>query len=106
MSKYLISVYYTADGAMGLRKDGGTKRREAVRKAVASVGGKLDSLYFCLGDMDAILIVDLPDAVAVASLSLAVSATGAVRLVSTPLLTPEDMDKASKKKTVYKAPGK
>jgi len=106
MSKYLISVFYTAEGAMGLRKDGGTKRREVVRKALASVGGKLESFYFCLGDQDAVVIADLPDPVAAASLSVAISATGAVRLVTTPLLTPEDMDKAAGKKTAYKAPGK
>ena len=52
-----------------------------------------------------VLIVDLPDTVAVAALSLAVNSTGGVRLTTTPLITPEEMDKASGKKTAYKGPG-
>jgi uncharacterized protein with GYD domain len=105
MSKYLITVSYTPDGAKGLRKDGGTKRRQVVGKAIASVGGTLESFYYCLGEHDAILIVDMPDVVAVAALSLAVSSTGSVQLATTPLLTPEEIDRACAKRTAYKAPG-
>ena len=39
------------------------------------------------------------------AISLAVNATGAVRLATTPLITPEEMDAASKKTVDYKAPG-
>jgi uncharacterized protein with GYD domain len=105
MAKYLVSVSYTAEGAKGLRKDGGTKRRDVVRKAVESLGGKLESFYFSFGERDAIVIADLPDSIAAAALSLAVSATGSVRLATSPLLTPEDIDRACDKKTAYKAPG-
>ncbi len=105
MAKFMILVSYTAAGAKGLRKDGGTKRRHVVRKAVESVGGKLESFYYCLGKYDAVVIADAPDATAVAGLSVAISATGGVRLTSVPLLTPEEMDHASEKKTAYKAPG-
>ncbi len=41
MAKFMILVSYRAAGAKGLRKDGGTKRRHVVRKAIESVGGKL-----------------------------------------------------------------
>lgn len=105
MPKFLVSVSYSAEGAKGLRKDGGTKRRHAATKAVESVGGKIESMYFCFGDQDAVIIADLPDAASAAAVSLAVSATGAARLTTTPLITPEEMDKAAGKKTAYKAPG-
>jgi uncharacterized protein with GYD domain len=105
MAKYLVSVSYTAEGAKGLRKDGGTKRRDVVRKAVESLGGKLESFYFSFGERDVIIIADLPDSIAAAALSLAVSATGSVRLATSPLLTAEDIDRACDKKTAYKAPG-
>jgi uncharacterized protein with GYD domain len=105
MAKFFISVTYSAEGAKGLRKDGGTKRRHVVKKAIESLGGTLESFYYCLGDFDAILIVELPDSVAAAAMSLAVTSTGAVHLSTYPLLTPEEIDKATAKKTAYKAPG-
>ena len=69
MPKYLVSITYTAEGAKGLRKDGGTKRRTVAAKAIESLGGKLESLYFCFGSHDAIVIADLPDAASAAGLS-------------------------------------
>ena len=105
MPKFLVTVSYTSDGATGLRKDGGTKRREAAGRAIESVGGKLESMYFCFGEHDAILIADMPDAVAAAALSVAVSSAGSARLVTTPLLTPEEIDHATSKKTAYQPPG-
>jgi uncharacterized protein with GYD domain len=105
MPKYLVTVSYTADGATGLRKDGGTKRRQAVSHALESLGGKLESMYFCLGDSDCIVIADLPDAISAAGLSIAVSSTGTARLSTTLLLTAEELDHATSKKTAYTAPG-
>jgi uncharacterized protein with GYD domain len=105
MPKYLVSITYTAEGAKGLRKDGGTKRRSVAAKAIESLGGKLESLYFCFGSHDAIVIADLPDAASAAGLCLAIAATGSVRPTTTVLITPEEMDHAAGKKTAYKAPG-
>jgi uncharacterized protein with GYD domain len=105
MAKYLVTVSYSAEGAKGLRKEGGTKRRKVATKAVESLGGKVEAFYFCFGAEDAIVIADMPDNVAMAALSVAISATGGAHLMTTPLLTPEDMDKACGKKTAYKAPG-
>src|SRR6185436_4744262 len=105
MPKYLVSVSYTAEGAKGVRKDGGTKRRHVASKAVEGVGGKVEAFYFALGEHDVFLIADMPDNIAVAALSLAVSATGGARVRTTALMTAEEMDHASQKKTPYKAPG-
>ena len=96
---------YSADGAKGLRKDGGSKRVSVVTRAAASVGAQVESFYFSFGAYDAVLVVDAPDSASVAALSLAVTASGAGHLVTTPLLTPDEMDHASGKKTAYKAPG-
>jgi uncharacterized protein with GYD domain len=105
MAKFLVQVSYSADGAKGLRKDGGTKRVKVVTKAVESIGGTVESFYFSFGTYDAVLVVESPDSASVAALSLAVTASGAGHLVTTPLLTPDEMDHASGKKTAYKAPG-
>jgi len=52
-----------------------------------------------------VIIADLPDATSGVALSLTVNATGAVRLTTIPLITPEEIDAASKKTIEYKAPG-
>ena len=105
MAKYLIKASYNADGARGLMKEGGSKRRTAVQALVESLGGKLDAFYYAYGADDAIIIADIPDAASGLAISLAVNASGAVRLTTTPLITPEEVDAASKKTVNYRAPG-
>ncbi len=105
MPKYLIEASYTTDGVKGLIKEGGSKRREAVEQLLRSVGGKLEVLYFAFGQTDAFAIVDLPDNVSVAAASLAVNAAGLVQVRTTVLLTPEEMDQATKKSVSLRAPG-
>ena len=105
MAKYLLVASYTAEGAKGLLKDGGTKRRQAAEAAVKSVGGKLEAFYFAFGETDAYVIVDAPDHASVAAMSLTIAGTGAVRTRTVVLLTPEELDQASKKSTTYAAPG-
>ncbi len=105
MPKYLITASYTTEGLKGLLKGGGSARRTAVQKAADSLGGKLETLYFAFGDHDVIAIADLPDNGTAAAFSLTVNATGAVRTTTTPLLTPEEIDAASKKSVSYRAPG-
>jgi uncharacterized protein with GYD domain len=105
MPKYLVMASYTAEGAKGVLKDGGTKRRQAAEAAIKSAGGKLEGFYFAFGESDAIVIVDAPDHATIASASLAISASGAVRTKTVVLLTPEEIDQAAKKSTSYKAPG-
>ena len=63
-------------------------------------------MYFALGEIDCFVIVDLPDNVSAAALSLAVNESGLIASKAIVLLTPEDMDKASKKKVHFRAPGK
>ena len=88
MPKYLLQVNYTPEGARGLHKDGGVKRREAAAFAAQSVGGSLEAFYFSFGSQDAVCICEMPDAVSMAALSLAVTGTGAAETVTTTLLLP------------------
>ena len=105
MAKYLVKATYTADGAKGLIKDGGSARRAAVQKMVDSLGAKVESFYYAYGPDDAYLVVDVPDQSTAVAMSLAVNASGAVRLSLVPLLTPEEIDAACKKTPAYRAPG-
>jgi uncharacterized protein with GYD domain len=105
MPKFLIKASYNPDGVRGLIKEGGSKRRAVVQKLIEGMGGKLEAFYYAYGADDAVIIADLPDAASGVALSLTVNATGAVRLATTPLITPEEIDAASKKTVEYKAPG-
>jgi uncharacterized protein with GYD domain len=104
--KYLIQAHYVGEGAKGLLKEGGTKRRVAAEAAVKSVGGTLEAFYYAFGDTDAYAIMDVPDNISMSALALTINASGAVTVRTTVLLTPEDVDKAVQKATSYRAPGK
>jgi uncharacterized protein with GYD domain len=106
MPKYMIQASYTAEGTQGVMAKGGTSRRASAEEAIKSVGGSLESFYFAFGDHDAYLIMDLPDNASAASLALAVNGAGFVRSRTIVLLTPEEMDRATKKKAKYRVPGK
>ncbi len=105
MPKFLIEANYVDEGVKGLLKEGGTSRRAAVDKALASVGGKVESFYYAFGDTDAFVTVEVPDNISAAAVALTVAASGAVRLKTTVLLTPEEVDQATKKSPAYRAPG-
>jgi len=106
MPKYMIQASYTAVGTKGLMKEGGSKRRATVEANVKAAGGAVEAFYFAFGEADAFVIVDLPDNASAAALSMAVNASGAVTLKTQVLMTPEEVDKATKKSVRYRAPGK
>ena len=105
MPHYLWSGSYTVEGTKGLMKDGGTKRRDVVAQLVSQAGGKLHAFYFAFGEADIYGIAEFPDAATAAAVSMAVNSSGAVSLRSVQLVTPEELDAASKKKIGYRAPG-
>jgi uncharacterized protein with GYD domain len=105
MPKFLIKANYTAEGMKGLQKDKASGREKAVAAACKAVGGKLDALYYALGDDDVFVVVDVPSHVQVASLCVAVGASGMVHTRTVPLLTVAEMDKALGEDTKYRPPG-
>ncbi|TMJ02987.1 MAG: GYD domain-containing protein [Bacillati bacterium ANGP1] len=106
MPKYFFQGSYSVEGIRGLQKDGGSKRRAAAQQAAQSVGGKLDDFYFALGTDDVVGIIDLPDNASAAAVSLVINAAGAFKFKTTVLLTPEEMDQATKKSVTYTPPGR
>lgn len=106
MAKYLLQASYTEEGLKGLLKDGGTKRRAAAEEAVKSVDGRVEAFYFAFGEADVYVIADMPDTVSATAASLTVNASGAVRVKTPVLITPEEVDQATKKTVTYRAPGR
>jgi uncharacterized protein with GYD domain len=105
MPKYLIKAKYTQDGIAGVKRAGGSSRRDAVAKTAESVGGTLESFYFAFGDTDAYVVADLPDNAAAAGLAMTVGASGGATVVTVPLLTVEEVDTAAKVEVDYRKPG-
>jgi len=106
MPKYLIEARYTAEGAAGLAREGGSGRRAAAAKTVESAGGKLEAIYFAFGDVDAYIIIDLPDNVTAAAVSLAANRSGFIASKTIVLMTPEEVDQATKKTVEFRVPGR
>lgn len=104
MPKFLIQASYTTEGIRGLKAGGGSSRRDVIERSAKSVGGTLESIYFAFGEKDVVVIADFPDNTSAAALALAVASTGAVNLSTTPLLTPEEIDKATKMQVEYQPP--
>src|SRR4051812_13957402 len=105
MPKFLVEGTYTAEGHKGLAKDKPSGRRTAIAQAIKKLGGNLDAIYFCLGENDILLIVDLPDHLTAAGLGSAVCASGMARTKTTVLLTVEEADGALSRTVDYRAPG-
>ena len=105
MPKYLIHGNYVGEGIKGLLKEGGSSRRAVIEKLVSSMGGSVESFYYAFGETDVFVIADMPDNAAVAALSLTASASGAVTVKTTVLMTPEEVDEAAKKTVDYRPPG-
>jgi uncharacterized protein with GYD domain len=106
MAKYLVTASYTAEGARGLIKDGGSKRVKLVSDMLKAAGATVEAFYFALGEHDVFIIVDAPDHATVSAVALATNASGAVRLSTTVLLTPAEVDAAAKKTVNYTPPGR
>jgi len=105
MAKYLLKASYTAEGVRGVMKDGGTKRVAAARALVESLGGKIESFYFSHGQTDAYVICEFPDTAKALAGVMAVNATGLVTASTIPLITPEEVDAATKLSGTYRGPG-
>ena len=106
MPKYLVTASYTAEGTKGVLKDGGTKRRQAAEAAFQSVGGRVESFYFAFGEYDLYSVVEVPDQAAMAAAAMTIGASGALRVRTVVLITPEELDQASKKSPSYQPPGR
>src|SRR6266446_10628959 len=78
MPKYLFMGSYTAEGARGVLKEGGSGGRAATEKLIQSLGGTLEAYYFAFGSDDFYLIADLPGNAAAAAGALTGAASGAI----------------------------
>jgi len=108
MAHYMIQVSYSNEAISELVKKP-QDRAAVVRQLIQRLGGKLEAFYHAFGDYDAVLIAEVPDNATMAAVSMAVSASGALKTFKTTVLIPmnEAMDAMRKASTVgYQPPGR
>jgi uncharacterized protein with GYD domain len=92
MALYLFRFSYTPEAWAALIESPEDRRNALAPRIFGTFGGRLEGLWYAFGEQDGFALVDLPDAVAAAAASAAVSATGSFRrLEATVLLTVEQM---------------
>jgi uncharacterized protein with GYD domain len=97
MSYYLMQVAYTPEGWKTLVQNP-QNRVEAVRPSIETLGGRIENAWYSFGDYDVTLILQMPDQVSAAALSIAFAAGGALKAVkTTPLLTATEALEAMKR---------
>lgn len=107
MSLYLTHFSYTPETWARLTKSP-EDRREAARKYIESVGGKLHGFWYAFGPNDGYNLWEAPDNVSMAAVAIAISGGGALSSFETvPLLTVEEtMAALSRAQGVgYRPPG-
>ena len=83
-------------------------RREAARKYIDSVGGKLHGFWYAFGEFDGYNLWEAPDNVSMAAVAIAIGGGGALsKIETTPLLTvDETLDALGRARAVaYRPPG-
>ena len=105
MPKYLFEANYTPDGVRGLKDAGAASRAKAVDEMATALGGSLESFHFAFGDVDAYVVVDLPDDEAAAAAAFTVGASPMTKVKTIKLLTLDEADAAISRSVSYRPPG-
>ncbi len=94
MAQYMTLFTYTSEAWARMVQNPGD-RSATVRRLADSLGGSVECLYWGLGSYDGIVILDLPDSISAATLSVTVGSTGAFKNLEThELLTQEQLSQA------------
>ena len=107
MPLYLSKFSYTPETWARLVKNP-EDRRAAAQNFIESVGGKLHGFWYAFGTHDGYSLLEAPDNVSMATVALAISASGALSsLETTVLLTVEETLDALRRagQVRYRAPG-
>jgi uncharacterized protein with GYD domain len=87
MAAYLYQVAYTPEAWAGLAQSP-QDRTEAMKPAVEQLDGTVIAEWLSFGEYDVVSIIDLPDNVSAAALSIAASKSGAIKSIkTTPLMS-------------------
>jgi uncharacterized protein with GYD domain len=91
MPTYISLMRYTQKGIENVKDS--PARLDAARKTFEKLGGKVKDFYLVTGRYDAIIVVEAPDAAAVAKGTLALGAGGNVRTETLSAFSEEEFRK-------------
>jgi uncharacterized protein with GYD domain len=77
METYISLVSYTGEGVQHM--DESPDRLDAARDVVESMGGALTHFFLTIGQYDAVVIMEMPDAETATQAGITISGGGAVR---------------------------
>ena len=89
MARYMIHASYSTQGMSDLVNNP-QDRAANLRPVIERMGGKMESFDYAFGDFDAVVIVDMPDNTAVASVAMAVGVSGAISSIKTTFIPMEE----------------
>ena len=107
MALYMVRFGYTPESWAALVKSP-ENREETVRRMLKESGASLEHIWYAFGDEDGFALIEAPDNVTAAAISLAITSTGAFSSFKTSvLLTQEETLEALEKAGAvsYAAPG-
>jgi len=93
----MIQGAYTVEAIATMAKNP-QDRSVPVRELVQKIGGRLISLYFCFGEYDVVVLVELPDDSAATAVAMAAISPGHLKAYkTTKLFTVEETMEAMRK---------
>jgi uncharacterized protein with GYD domain len=107
MNLYITRFSYTPETWARMMKNP-EDRREAARKYIESVGGKLHGFWYSFGEYDGYNLWEAPDNVSMAAVAFAITGGGALsKFETTPLLTVDETLEALRRaqNVGYQLPG-
>ena len=97
MAFYMIQGAYTVEAIATMAKNP-QDRSVPVRELVQKIGGRLISFYFCFGEYDVVVLVELPDDSAATAVAMAAISPGHLKAYkTTKLFTAEETMEAMRK---------
>jgi len=97
MPFYLVQASYATPSVASMVKSP-QDRAAAIKPMIQKMGGKLQGMWLAFGEYDIVAIVEMPDAVSAAAISMAIGSSGSMSAYrTTPLLTMEEAMAAMKK---------
>ena len=109
MAKYVSFFTYTSDAWARMIQSPGD-RTATIRQVADSLGGSVECVYWMFGTHDGMVIIDVPDSISAAAMSVTAGSSGAFKTLEThELLTQEQLSQVlsrSKGATpAYQPPG-
>ena len=97
MALYLVQASYTAEALTTMAKNP-QDRSVPVRELIQKLGGQLVGFYFCFGEYDVVVIIEVPDDSTATAVALAAVSPGHLKAYkTTKLFTVEETMEAMRK---------